>query len=137
MQGVIGTLAEENQRIRAFVGAPTQTCIVVTNAQLVALNLPDRIHSDMCADITQYFESIPVLDGDVDSLPAALSCAVGLAFSHTSRVRGKKQVLAVQLTDGTHRSVGTPLEVYVGGTALQTAPAHTPMATSFICERLR
>lgn len=43
------------------------------------------------------------MDGDMDSLPAALSWAVGLAFSHTSRERGKKQVLAVQLADGTHK----------------------------------
>jgi hypothetical protein len=113
MQGVIDALGGINAGIRAFVGSPTQTCIVVQNSQQVALNLPAAIHTDMCADITKCFENIPTRPDEADSLPAALRWAVGLAFSHMAKTRGKEQVLAVELTDGVPNRV-----------RWQHAPAH-------------
>jgi hypothetical protein len=85
-----------NSTVKAFTGATTQTCIVVPNAQHVAVNLPDRIYTDLCADITKCFENIPVEPNKADSLPAALSWATRKAFSFKAQQRGKTQVLAVR-----------------------------------------
>jgi hypothetical protein len=100
MEGLQGALGELNERIQAFVGVATQTCIVVANSQHVAINLPSRIHQDLCADITQCFENIPTSPLDADSLPAALTWAVDKAFSFKAKQRGREQVLGVKLSDG-------------------------------------
>lgn len=88
-----GAAEQQNQ---GLVGVATQTCIVVPNAQHVAINLPDLIHTDICADITKCFENIPIDHDQADSLPAALRWAVRKANSHTAEQRGKPQVLAVR-----------------------------------------
>jgi hypothetical protein len=96
MEAVTGALGQLNSRIREFVGVATQTCIVIANAQNVAINMPDLIHTDMCADITKCFENIPIEEDQADSLPAALRWAVRKAFSYKAEQRGKPQVLAVR-----------------------------------------
>jgi len=88
-------LASLNKHIRRFMGVETQSCIVVQNAQQIVLNLPDRISTDFCADITKCFENIPTDVREKDNLPAALKWAVQAAFSHQAAVRGKEQLLVI------------------------------------------
>ena len=97
MQALQEYLGVLNKRVAAFTGASTQTCIVVQNSQQVVLNLPARIESDLCADITKCFENIPIGD-EPDGLPKALRWAVNMAFQHVAGVRGQAQVLAMDPT---------------------------------------
>lgn len=96
-QEVIAALGNTNEAFKGLVGTATQTCIVITNAQQVAVNLPDRIHTDTCADITKCFENIPTQPGQPDSLPKALRWAVSKAFRHRAAAAKKPQVIAVIL----------------------------------------
>lgn len=100
LQEVTRALGQLNSTIRGMTGTETQTCIVVPNAQQVAINMPDRIHTDLCADITKCFENIPTQPQQADSLPAALNWAVGKAFGFRETQTGKPQVLAVDCRSG-------------------------------------
>jgi hypothetical protein len=100
LQEVTAALGQLNTTIRGMTGTQTQTCIVVPNAQHVAVNMPDRILTDMCADITKCFENIPTHPQQADSLPAALGWAVRKAFSFREAQTGRPQVLTVAYRRG-------------------------------------
>lgn len=85
MQAVTSELAVFNGRVQRWHGAETQSCIVVLNSLQVILNLPDRILSDLCADITSCFENIPINIEDAHSLLEAMQWAIDLAFGNTER----------------------------------------------------
>lgn len=96
MEGVQGAMGALNKRIQGFSGrVHTQAYIVVQNAQQVALNMPDRVYTDFCADISKCFEAIPVCSDEPDNLPQALGWAVTAAFKHMAGIRRKPQILAV------------------------------------------
>jgi hypothetical protein len=97
-EGVEGSLALLNSSISSFVGAETQTCLVVNNAQEVALNMPPTISHDTCADITKCYEAIPTAKDHQDGLPAAMNWGVQTAFDHKAAEMGGSVVIKVELT---------------------------------------
>lgn len=103
MSEVTAALGQLNDTIKSMTGVATQTCIVVQNTQQVAVNMPGRITTDMCTDITKCFENIPTQPEAADSLVAALRWAARKAFSYRAASTGHPQVLAVSH----HRGVPT------------------------------
>lgn len=101
MEGVQRSLATLNKGIQSWTGSQTQSCIVIANAQNVAINMPELINMDFCADITKCFEHIPTAADHPDSLPAAFRWAIQQAFQAIQQLRGKQQVLAVTVTGTT------------------------------------
>lgn len=95
MLGTQGALAKLNSEVLSWTGARTQACIVVQNAQQVVLNMPVKIETDTCADITKCFENIPIEQNERYNLPEALEWAVQSAFSHYGAQRGQQQLLVV------------------------------------------
>lgn len=95
MEGSRGALAGLNSKVTRFTGAQTQSFIVVQNAQQVVLNMPDRITTDFCADITKCFENIPIDVSEPYSLQEALKGQVRLAFTHQAAARGQPQCLVI------------------------------------------
>ncbi len=88
LEAVEADLGAWVEQTKAWYGVAANAYILVDGAQQVSINLPPKIEHDLCADVTNSFESIPIYMAHPDGVPAVLTRVVAIMFCKQRETTG-------------------------------------------------